>query len=103
MKDDVRLIDANAVSRTLRNLPFGYAKSFAGQAALKEIENAPTIDAVLVVHGRWLPGVPITCSLCGNPAAEHGSATVFWLSPYCPWCGQPMDAKEVEADGQEGT
>lgn len=54
-----------------------------------------------MVHGRWLPGVPITCSLCGKPAAEHGSTTEFWLSPYCPWCGQPMDAKEVEADGRK--
>lgn len=49
---EVRLIDANAVRKTLRNLPFGYTKSFAGQAALKEIENAPTIDAIPVVRCR---------------------------------------------------
>jgi hypothetical protein len=67
--------------------------------ALRIIEQAPVVDAVPVVHGRWLPGVPITCSLCGKPAAGHGSTTEFWLSPYCPWCGQPMDAKEVKADG----
>jgi hypothetical protein len=64
--------------------------------ALTKLQGLPAMG---VVHGRWLPGVPITCSLCGKPAAEHGSTTEFWLSPYCPWCGQPMDAKEVEADG----
>jgi hypothetical protein len=62
---DVRLIDANAVSKTLMNLPCGYAKSFAGQAALKEIENAPTVDAVPVVR----------CKEC-----------VLRGSDYCPMC-----------------
>lgn len=52
-----------------------------------------------MVHGRWLLGVPITCSLCRKPAAEHDSPITAWLSPYCPWCGAKMDAKEVEADG----
>lgn len=58
------------------------------------IDDAPTIDAVPVVHGRWILGVPVTCSVCGKPAAEHDSPIVFWESPYCPWCGAKMDGKE---------
>lgn len=58
---DVRLIDANAVSKTLRNLPFGYTESFAGRDAIKEIENAPTIDAVPVVR----------CKDCANRGTSY--------------------------------
>lgn len=103
---DVRLIDANAVSKTLRNLPFGYAKSFAGQAALKEIENAPTIDATPVVHGRWEvvqvwkdnPQTTLRCSLCKTwqPIYEHDE----WK--FCPFCGMPMDAQDMDAHTKDG-
>lgn len=68
---DVRLIDANAVSKKLRDLPFGYTKSFAGQAAIKEIENAPTIDAVLVVR----------CFECANRGDKRK----------CPMCYDESD------------
>lgn len=90
---EMRLIDANAVSKTLRNLPFGYTKSFAGQAALKEIENAPTIDAVPVVHGQWvkedsLSGLWHKCSNCRSGNHLH-------LSAYCPDCGAKMDGQDA--------
>ena len=106
MKDDVRLIDANAVSRTLRNLPFGYAKSFAGQAALKEVENAPTIDAVPVVHGRWVRAAGKSniwyCSVCGDKINYKQNRRTYNIpkvpveqkNKFCRNCGAKMDLVE---------
>lgn len=68
--------------------------------ALRAIEQAPVVDAKPVVHGRWVLGVPITCSLCGKPAAQHDLPNSFWMSPYCPWCGQPMDATDTNTSGK---
>lgn len=86
------LISRSALREKLVNLePRGYAVSFAGQAMLRELAAAPAIDATPVVHGRWELGVPVTCSACGKPAAEHDSPISFWESPYCPWCGAKMD------------
>ena len=63
----MRLIDAdNAITAILNvrdnELHSGYPRSFeqgAIRKALRCIEETPTIDAVPVVHGRWI-AVPIT-------------------------------------------
>lgn len=57
--------------------------------------NAPTVDAVPVVHGRWLDicedmGL-LKCNLCGSVNHERYH--------YCPNCGAKMD-KEVNDDAQ---
>ena len=108
--NDKRLIDANALSFTpeqhenalcLNGVAFvgrGAGKTAEMIAGMLErmIDNAHTIDAVEVVHGQWILGVPITCSVCGKPAAEHDSPISFWESPYCPWCGAKMDGGATE-------
>lgn len=104
---DVRLIDANALLKhfaALQNLVGEYCECFknaSGELSAEWnciesiVENAPTIDAVEVVHGRWescfedwrhqLEGNK--CSVCGFE--YYGS-----FFPYCPECGAKMDAKE---------
>jgi len=90
--------------------------------ALTKLEGFPAMD---VVHGRWVEVKPrgwhtkgfyktamIACSECHNVPAPHvesshehgGTVTSYrWLkTKHCPNCGAKMDAKEVEADGQEG-
>lgn len=75
------------------SLPWWYDK-------LKSIvEKQPTVEAVPVVHGRWVPleydsyadGNPVwdlwECSECGE---EH-SGDEDTLTPYCPNCGAKMD------------
>ena len=64
-----------------------------------ELESAPTVDAVEVVHGRWIPleydgyadGNPVwdlwECSEC----QEEHSGDEDTLTPYCPNCGAKMD------------
>lgn len=65
---------------------------------LSKIDNAPTVDAVPVRHGKWLHpeeededygSVSCSCSVCGWK---------FYLyeddidgAPYCPTCGAKME------------
>ena len=68
-----------------------------------DIEAAPTVDAVEVVHGRWeemhyeggiLDGTNFDrCSVCGYERVFDDPAlkTVF---KYCPNCGAKMDGGE---------
>jgi len=61
-----------------------------------EIDNAPTVDAVPVVHGTWVvKGQDIFCSLCG----EESSYTWYGgskFSRYCPNCGAKMDGERKD-------
>ena len=57
-----------------------------------DIEAAPTVDAVEVVHGRWIEqekytfGTMYDCSICGTRILDN------WHSwNYCPNCGAKMD------------
>ena len=101
----MRLIDADALELVpdYRNAMNGVRFCGRGggrtvamvQAALKQmIDNAPTIDAVPVVHGYWLYGDEyaghhdVDCSVCGDYARTYYD--------YCPNCGAKMDAKEEQ-------
>ena len=69
-----------------------------------DINDAPTVDAVPVVHGRWLtweeqfPGrtprkksmLGVFCSACHNHADN--------MYNYCPNCGAKMDADTQERE-----
>ena len=51
---------------------------------LNVIRDSPTVDAVPVVHGRWISHYAyVDCSECGESADEHYK--------YCPNCGATMD------------
>ena len=72
---------------------------------IAEIVNAPTVDAVEVVHGRWNKhdwgGVSIkgfmVCSACNVmiPTADDARYCLHRLN-YCPNCGAKMDGDEDE-------
>jgi len=82
-------------------------------AAMGVTSNAPTIDAVPVVHGKWMTykydekqyrhviipwdgkGLPhdIFCSECRTPALLNGHEEDV-DSNYCPKCGAKMDLEE---------
>ena len=94
MANEKRLIDANAKELMNRiNINFGGVTRFVVKSILKD---APTVDAVEVVHGRWIEKIDIigsylsdctevfyVCSVC-----ESGD---IGKSPYCPNCGAKMD------------
>lgn len=77
----MRLIDANWVFRHLKPYELSDEEwSVSGGTALrlihKAIDNVPTIDAEVVVHGRWI-GAPLCgndnyqCSECGSWHSIH--------------------------------
>ena len=60
------------------------------------INNQPTVDAVPMVHGRWvhLGGDEWCCSACGFVITTKGS----WDKPtkkYCEDCGAKMDGGSI--------
>lgn len=61
----------------------------------EDIDDAPTIDAVEVVHGEWIKyedGTTV-CSNCGF-TLEDWIQGVFYN--FCPNCGAKMDGEEFE-------
>ena len=96
----MRLIDADALGignakREVFEKP-EYADGW--NAAIEIIENAPTIDAVPVVHGRWekADNLKPKCSVCGK--FRLYAWPDYKICDYCPNCGAKMDL-EVDDDG----
>ena len=104
-----RLIDADAVYKILesceiRKATIGnpltdweYGYTCGIERAESEIDCAPTLDAVPVRHGKWLPenrtmDAYWVCSCCGFPSEAHGA---FKIYKYCPNCGARMDGNET--------
>ena len=89
----MRLIDADALSRKL--MYYTEAIMVYRQYAVEVLQNAPTVDAVEVVHAYWTGSRfnPMTdeyeeyCSHCCAWSPEYGK-------PYCPNCGAKMDGGE---------
>ena len=74
----------------------GYATvfdRFAKVVCKFSLLDAPTVDAVEVVHGRWIhvpssdmmTGKAYKCSECGK--MRYGS----YMPNYCQWCGAKMN------------
>ena len=98
-----RLIDANALLKDARrNKAIGLCEADIVDVQ-SLIDAQSTIDAVPVVHGRWLewwPGLSVImtgeemlwqCSVCTAKYAEKENYR------YCPNCGAKMD---LEVDGE---
>lgn len=94
----MRLIDVNALGIGPANPDAFQEKSYANgwNAVVKMIDNAPTVDAVPVRHGKW--------KLIG--ANKQGRGGIWectgrdgcgksypYQCDYCPNCGAIMDAE----------
>ena len=100
MANEKRLIDANALLEKISEVckehfcfrSYQYVREFVGDIS-DAVRKAPTVDAVEVVHGRWIPyyydecpqDADVKCSNCGvyEPYEAMGN--------YCPNCGAKMD------------
>lgn len=108
-----RLIDANiAIEKCNKLLDNGF--SCPNPAALEGIEvvrnlilsecetGCPTVDAVEVVHGRWIEHIHFDAF--GSPNGAHYECSrchyddVYDIEDfyYCPNCGAKMDGEETE-------
>ncbi len=102
----MRLIDADALVAKMKALDIwheteyqeGYFDGFSDGIA--EVEEAPTIEAEPVKHGRWEDG-PLNgylhCSACKDVYIDD-----TWLDDgkwsYCPNCGAKGPAYDAEED-----
>ena len=108
MANEKRLIYANALESDIKKMyvPYGDG-SYSGDKeamiydeamveVLEALDKAPTVDAVEVVHGRWLTTIDIDYEgdvvyhhahmKCGFECETYGDGY-----NYCPNCGAKMD------------
>ena len=101
----MRLIDADRLMvqvtshedfRSLVTDEYTQAQNDAYQIVEYDIEDAPTVDAEPVRHGKWIDwlgkGNEWECSECKCSIESHGSIAY----EYCPMCGARMDGEEQE-------
>ena len=85
----MRLIDAHDLWTEIMMIPHN-GDMISSEEVEKAIAEAPTVDAVPVVHGRWGNYDPYLdgyrCSRC---KLSHRCCT-----PYCSNCGAKMDGGE---------
>jgi hypothetical protein len=100
MANEKRLIDANALYATLGKLarePYYQHEGedyYVGIAdATGEVALCPTVDAVEVVHGRWIDNLDERGFLCNAWRKCSVCGGLNWSKKpnYCPNCGAKMD------------
>ena len=122
-----RYIDADALFAEFENVDW-YNNADRDEIAERLVLQAPTIDAVSVVHGEWIPATwqdeqcperlkRHKCSECGQRAKQILARTELvdnyycnkaepiteytheeQLSKYCPNCGARMKGADDETD-----
>ena len=91
MANEKRLIDANAFECVCLK---GKSDDFCDGAlyVLDMIDAQPTVDAVEVVHGRWIDEYPyVRCSECNAEWINCRTDNEPKMFYYCPNCGAKMD------------
>lgn len=100
----MRLIDADALFAEFENVDW-YNNADRDEIAERLVLQAPTIDAVSVVHGEWKPfdltwGRSLyACSVCGE--VEYLPCDAFNGKPlfkFCPNCGAKMKGEDDETN-----
>lgn len=97
----MRLIDADALKERAIRVSTVKEHCYMKAVGTREIDRAPTVDAAIVVHGRWERGKDRKpyCSACGGRALmactedpEIGYGLYYYKeSKICPNCGAKMD------------
>ena len=90
-KDDPHRKKRGLIERWVRDI--GY------EILIQIVKHFPTVDAVEVVHGRWVPEYEYGGTDGGTAVSAYGCSVchgyVGWLFgevyKYCPHCGAKMD------------
>lgn len=106
----MRLIDANALAKHIKDLPTWWADDggvypggsmkypdgmYYPEDIISSIDNAPTVDAVEVVHGRWEDGI---CTMCGYPIPTDSKCDFIDEDDclFCYHCGAKMKGENED-------
>lgn len=98
----MRPIDADALVKKFENMGLGengLIERIFADGVFAVIENAPTIEAKPVRHGRWEKGgyacgkTEWKCSVCGETEWRTSCSRM----EFCMFCGAKMDGKEDNA------
>ena len=103
MANEVRLIDANDLWADIMMIPHN-GDMISSEEVEQAIKDAPTVDAVPVVHGRWEDGFAvdsngkkiydsIDCTKCDGVFEIESYDREYWKTRFmfCPFCGSLMD------------
>ena len=86
-----RLIDADALMEKFW-VTGDFEKDLWHSITIRSvIDDAPTVDAVPVVHGRWSPVYTCSGEWLWGYNCSHCKADGPRLTLYCPNCGAKMD------------
>ena len=103
---ELKLIDANALIEEIKKADCTSCENYGGvrcracwvDDAIGLIDDAPTVEAVEVVHGRWeqvqrwATKAKYRCSICGREIMSAAKVNIEKY-PYCH-CGARMDGDE---------
>ena len=101
MANEQRLIDANALLEKMEYTStdvcedYGYCfcqHGYSTPLLRLMVNETPTVDAVEVVHGRWIEDT--YCSNCRWFAEDEEGHIVQSFHNYCPNCGAKMDLED---------
>jgi predicted RNA-binding Zn-ribbon protein involved in translation (DUF1610 family) len=102
MVNEKRLIDAYAFYKKFANdtptITVGEQRYVATWRISDMIADAPTVDAVEVVHGRWKYYHKQNIAVCTNCSFERDLDANFGRAISCPNCGADMRERETEDD-----
>lgn len=100
------LISRAELAATLGELTFGGGDLLHTDDVMDAIKAAPAVDAVPVVHGRWITDKygETVCSECDNNALQV--LTGCWVNRHfephkskcCPNCGARMDGERRDSE-----
>ena len=92
MANKKRLIDAHDLWSDIMMLPHN-GDMISSEEVEQAIKDAPTVDAVEVVHGRWIKSESMVlsakCSNCRGWITKHSVCEPDFR--FCPNCGAKMD------------
>ena len=91
----MRLIDADAIVSKLKNKMINPQTAFINTVLLGLIDEAPTVDAVEVVRGRWKYYHKQNKAVCTNCSFERDLDANFGRAISCPNCGAKMDVADI--------
>jgi hypothetical protein len=95
----MRPIDADALYEQAANTAeyyCGFFNDMENVISARDIEQAPTIDAVPVVHGKWVLITPHPSILYNHYRCSECGEMKYNKSLFCPNCGAKMDSSETD-------